>query len=57
MTWHSLVISPADFGQVISSIRQMQGTLTSYKKDSDGIHLVWTTSQSFPGCLAVGRAS
>lgn len=57
MTWHTLVVPPADFRRAISHIRQMHGTLTSYKKDPEGIHLVWTTSQSFSGCLAVGRDS
>jgi len=43
MTWHTVVISPADLAEVLNDIQQVHGTLTSYTRDTDGIHLTWTT--------------
>lgn len=46
MTWHTVVISPADLAEALTTIRRSQGTLTSYTREADGIHLTWTT----PSC-------
>ena len=41
MTWHTVVISPADLADALNYIAQGHGTLTSYARDVDGIHLTW----------------
>jgi hypothetical protein len=43
MTWHTVITSPADLAEVLNDIQQVHGTLTSYTRTTDGIHLIWTT--------------
>jgi hypothetical protein len=43
MTWHTVIISPADLAEVLYDIQQVHGTLSRYTRTTDGIHLSWTT--------------
>lgn len=47
MTWHTVIVSPGELAEALNDIDRERGTLTSYTRESDGIHLIWTTQTAF----------
>ena len=43
MTWHSTVVPADRLGPLVDRIRDLGGTVTESRPESDGVHVTWTS--------------